>query len=194
MTRKKKRKHKKHSSFLSGFSASAEKSSMGNTAKETGLALVAGLTGSFVGALFGKWSMFPGALVAGIGVYKKWTWLTAGGIGLAMSNGFQNAKAQTPVAPTEGVDGIKEITEGAKQRVGNFFENFKEKLFLPPSAPTTTDGLGEDDQVTYFVNPYNKGTGDIDTSELERLEKKLDQMNTPPPTNGLMDLDMDREL
>lgn len=189
MARKKKKHRRTNPSFLNGVATGKGESSMMGTAKETGIALAAGLVGGALGALFGKFSIIPGVIVTGVGLHKKLPWLAAGGIGLTMANGFQNTKAPAPtVSSTEGVDGIKEIAEQAKQRVGTFFENFKEKLFIPPSVPATTEGLGEGEQVTYFVNPYNSsGTGAIDMSELDRLEAKLDDMNKV--TNGLDDVD-----
>jgi hypothetical protein len=180
-----KTKGKNSKGFLAGFYENGKGSYKG-TALETGLTLAAGIAAGFVGAALGKHSFVAGIPVTAIGIHKKNIYLTAAGLGLALSNGFQNAGQtdQQPAASTEGVDGIKEITDQAKERVGNFLQNFKQKLYLSPTPqPQAVMGLGENEQVTYFVNPYT-GTGDLDMSAIDRLQEQIAQMNKPG-TSGL---------
>ena len=93
---------------------------------------------------------------------------------MTLSNGIQKPGQKTTVQGVDGFD-LKQMTKEAKDRVGTFFENFKGKLYLSPTPPATTDGLGED-EVTYFVNPYN-GTGEIDMSALDKVQEQIAQMN-----------------
>jgi len=89
--------------------------------------------------------------------------------------------------------------------VSTFFENFKDKLYLPhtPTASQTTEttnGLGEasQEQVTYFVNPYAGDTSniaalpEIDMSAIDRIQEQIAEMSkTPPPmpTAGLNEVE-----
>jgi len=161
-------KSKKHS--LSGVNAATH--TYMATAKEGGLILLAAIAAGGAGAAIGKHSLLVGVPLTLLGIHKKNKYLVAAGLGMTLSNGFQK-KGQT----TQGVEGfdLTKIAQGAKERVGTFFENFKGKLYLSPTPPTTTDGLGED-EVTYFVNPYN-GTGEIDMSAIDKVQEQIAQMN-----------------
>lgn len=147
-----------------------------------GLILLSGLAAGGAGAAIGKHSIWPG--LAGIlyGAYKDNNpYLIAAGLGFFLSNGYQTmASSQTT---TQGVDGLdfKQLATEAKDRVGTFFKNFSEKLYLPTSPPSTTptttvQGLGEND-VTYFVNPYSKN--ELDMSALDRIQEQIAAMNKP---------------
>jgi hypothetical protein len=70
------------------------------------------------------------------------------------------------------------MAEEAKDRVGTFFKNFSEKLYLNKAAePSATNGLaGEGEQVTYFVNPYGN-TKELDMSAIDRLQEQIATMN-----------------
>jgi hypothetical protein len=157
--------------------------------KDGGLMLIAAILASGAGAAIGKHSFFAGLPLTFLGVYKKNPYIIAAGIGLTISNGFQiPATAATTQTTTEGIDGfdIKKIATDAKNRVGTFFDNFKEKLYLPKSKPSeTTEGLG-DDQVTYFVNPYNNK--ELDMSAIDRVQEQIAQMNKSG-TSGLNEVD-----
>jgi hypothetical protein len=81
----------------------------------------------------------------------------------------------------QGVDGfdMKQIAEQAKDRVGTFFKNFSEKLYISKAEPTATAGLaGEnsEEQVTYFVNPYNNSK-ELDMSAIDRIQEQIANMN-----------------
>lgn len=72
------------------------------------------------------------------------------------------------------------MAEEAKDRVGTFFKNFSEKLYLNKAAePSATNGLAGDqdgEQVTYFVNPYGN-TKELDMSAIDRLQEQIATMN-----------------
>ena len=75
---------------------------------------------------------------------------------------------------------MKQIAEEAKDRVGTFFKNFSEKLYISKAAePSATAGLsGEqtEEQVTYFVNPYSE-TKELDMSAIDRIQEQIATMN-----------------
>ncbi len=63
--------------------------------------------------------------------------------------------------------------------MGTFFKNFSEKLYIGNSEPTPIAGLGGDnneEQVSYFVNPYNNAK-EIDMSAIDRIQEQIANMN-----------------
>lgn len=113
-----------------------------------------------------------------LGFHKSNPYIIAAGLGLTLSNGFQNQNKPT----VQGVDGfdMKQIAEEAKDRVGTFFKNFSEKLYISkPAEPSATAGLSGDqkeEQVTYFVNPYSE-TKELDMSAIDRIQEQIATMN-----------------
>jgi len=148
------------------------------TVTKGGLVILAAIAAGGAGAALGKHSLLAGIPVTLIGFHKKNPYIIAAGLGLTLSNGFQNQNKTT----VQGVDGfdMKQIAEQAKDRVGTFFKNFSEKLYISKAAePSSTAGLaGEnsEDQVTYFVNPYND-TKELDMSAIDRLQEQIATMN-----------------
>lgn len=185
---KKKNKNRNNKQSLSGTSG-ATANPLLITAKDGGLILVSALLASGAGAALGKHSFLMGLPVFFLGVHKKNPYIMAAGMGLTLSNGFQ--KPASAATTTQGVDGFdfKKIASDARDRVGTFFENFKEKLYLSKAQPaeTTTEGLGED-QVTYFVNPYSNK--ELDMSAIDRIQEQIAQMNQ----SGAAGLEVDREF
>jgi hypothetical protein len=144
------------------------------TAKEGGLMLLAAIAAGGAGAALGKHSFLAGIPVTLIGVHKGNKYVIAAGLGLVLSNGFQ--KSGTTGTTTESVEGfdMKQIASEAKDRVGTFFKNFGEKLYL--SKETIAGLAGDDDgNVTYFVNPYS--TKELDMSAIDRIQEQIAQMN-----------------
>lgn len=169
-----KRKVKKNNSLF-GVPVSAKNNYM-DTAKEGGLILLSAIAAGGAGAALGKHSLIAGIPLTLVGIHKKNKYLIAAGLGLTLSNGFQR-----PGQTTQGIDGfdMKQIAAAAKDRVGTFFQNFKEKLYLSPAKPAGTSGLdGEsgEEQVTYFMNPY-AGTGELDMSDIDRVQEQIADMN-----------------
>mgnify|MGYP000865931808 FL=1 len=148
------------------------------TVTKGGLVILAAIAAGGAGAALGKHSLLAGIPVTLIGFHKKNPYIIAAGLGLTLSNGFQNQNKTT----VQGVDGfdMKQIAEQAKDRVGTFFKNFSEKLYISKAAePASTAGLaGEnsEDQITYFVNPYND-TKELDMSAIDRLQEQIATMN-----------------
>ncbi|QLH33389.1 MAG: hypothetical protein HWD62_14105 [Cyclobacteriaceae bacterium] len=148
------------------------------TVTKGGLVILAAIAAGGAGAALGKHSLIAGIPVTLLGFHKKNPYIIAAGLGLTMSNGFQNQN-KTTVQGVNGFD-MKQMAEEAKDRVGTFFKNFSEKLYLNKAAePSATNGLAGDqdgEQVTYFVNPYGN-TKELDMSAIDRLQEQIATMN-----------------
>jgi hypothetical protein len=184
----------KNNKALSGVSQVMEHP-VAQTVTKGGLVLLTAIAAGGAGAAIGKHSLIVGIPLALIGYHKKNEYLMAAGLGLTLSNGFQNPnKNSTPVQGVDGFD-LKQITEDAKDRVGTFFKNFSEKLYLSKSEPTGTSGLegnGNQEQVTYFVNPYNS-VKELDMSAIDRIQEQIASMSKG--TSGMSAIDEpEREL
>ena len=148
------------------------------TVTKGGLVILAAIAAGGAGAALGRHSLIAGIPVTLLGFHKKNSYLIAAGLGLTLSNGFQNQN-KTTVQGVNGFD-MKQMAEEAKDRVGTFFKNFSEKLYLNKAAePSATNGLAGDqgdEQVTYFVNPYGN-TKELDMSAIDRLQEQIATMN-----------------
>jgi len=183
---KKKRKHRHHHHALFGVTA-GQTASYKETLKEGGLILLAAIAAGGAGAALGKHSLLAGIPLTLVGIHKKNKYVIAAGLGMTMSNGFQGSGSSVN-GTEENVEGfdIAQITKNAKDRVSTFFSNFKDKLYLVHGGDGVS-GLGEtEEQVSYFVNPY-KGTGELDTSALDRIQEQIAQMNKN--VSGLNEID-----
>lgn len=168
------------------------------TLAKGGLVLLTAIASGGAGAALGKHSLLAGIPLALYGFHKKNTYLIAAGLGFTLSNGFQSKNKKT--AAVQGVDGfdVKQLAEEAKERIGTYFKNFSEKLYLP-NEETGTAGLAgqpeKEEQVTYFVNPYNNNPKEIDMSAIDRIQEQIANMqsgnraNAISSTNGLNDLE-----
>jgi hypothetical protein len=171
-----KKKNKKEKQGLSGITGVMEHP-VAQTVTKGGLVLLAAVAAGGAGAALGKHSLLAGVPITLYGFHKKNAYLIAAGLGLTLSNGFQSKnKSATPVQGVDGLD-FKQIAEGAKDRVGTFFKNFSEKLYLSPSEVSNgTSGLNgngkEEEQVTYFVNPYSRAK-EIDMSAIDRIQEQI---------------------
>jgi hypothetical protein len=149
------------------------------TVTKGGLVLLTAIAAGGAGAALGKHSLIAGVPVTLVGFHKKNPYIIAAGLGLTLSNGFQNQNK--PATNVQGVDGLefRQIAEEAKDRVGTFFKNFSEKLYLDKGEPSATAGLAGDskeEQVTYFMNPYNDSKA-LDMSEIDRIQEQIAAMN-----------------
>ena len=174
-------------SFLSGADDKTlpTKERLGKTVASTGIMLITGLAGGFVGAGTGRWSLLTGLLVAGTGQFTGTPAVTAFGLGMATSNVF-GTSADT-VSGTD--DKKKPMMEAAKERIKNYAQGIKQKLFLDKiltskkkdtaEKTTTTEtektetanGVGEVKVFKYPVAQPDK----VDLAEMERFEKELEK-------------------
>lgn len=179
-TKRKKGKKSKKRGGLSGFTGAVSKGKALDALKEAGLMLVAGVAGGGAGAAIGRNSLLLGIGTAIAGSYFDNKYIIAAGLGLAVSN--------VPATKSSGVSGVdgfdfKQIAQDAKDRVGHYFDNFKEKLYIPASGSATNGLQGND--VKYFINPYSGN--DLDLSAMDRVEEHVAAMNQG--TDGLNDID-----
>lgn len=195
MGKKRKDKKSRKSGGLAGVSQ-VMKHPIAESIAKGGLLVLTAIAAGGAGAAVGRHSLLAGVPVAILGYYKKNNYLIAAGLGLTLSNGFQNPIKSPTVQGVDGFD-MKQIADQAKDRVSTFFKNFSDKLYLP-KAETGTAGLeGNGDEVTYFVNPYNN-SAELDMSAIDRLQQEIAEMNGQ--TSGvnteetLVEKDIDREF
>lgn len=183
-------KNKEKGKTQPGLSGTAQlmEHPIAQTVTKGGMVLLAAIAAGGAGAALGKHSLIAGIPVTLIGFHKKNPYLIAAGLGLVLSNGFQNQNKSAPVQGVEGFD-LKQITEEAKDRVGTFFKNFSDKLYLTKTVSPGTSGLEGDEQVTYFVNPYS--AKELDMSAIDRIQEQIANMNKG--TSGLSTEEADRE-
>lgn len=181
MATKSKRRYKKKSKELGLFGVPVETTNkVKETAIETGLTLASALGGGVVGAAIGRPSLLLGLPIIILGIFNRNKYIAAGGLGMCLANGFQSkTNEEETETSTETVDGLD--LDQMKERVGTFFKNFSDKLYLPKKQEETTtnatNGLGE--APTYFINPYNtqiEGTGEVDMSQLDRVQQEIANM------------------
>jgi hypothetical protein len=161
----------------------APKNNIPNTLQESGVILLAAIFGGGIGAAIGKHSLLVGIPISILGVHYNYKQITALGVGMAISNGFQSSSA----TPAKAVNGVDDDMHGfdinqIKDRVGTYFKNFSEKLYLPKTeAPVNaTDEMNGDEMPTRFLNPYNDNSslqGDIDLSQMDKVKAQIAQMN-----------------
>lgn len=181
MANRRKRRYIKKTKELGLFGVPVETTNkVKDVAMDSGLMLASAVAGGIGGAAIGKYSFWAGLPIIVAGVIKKNTYISIAGVAMSMANGFQSqtqTTEETQTSGTEGMDGLDEM----KQRVGTFFKNFSEKLYLSKKQEETTDtatnGLGE--APSYFINPYNQqieGTGEVDMSQLDRVQQDIANM------------------
>lgn len=173
-----KNKNKKQQGHALFGTAQVMEHPVAQTVTKGGLMLLTAIAAGGAGAALGKHSLLAGIPVTLVGFHKKNPYIIAAGLGLTLSNGFQN-KTATPVQGVDGFD-LKQIAEQAKDRVGTFFKNFSEKLYIGKAEPSAaTAGLAGDnkeEQVTYFVNPYNEAK-ELDMSAIDRIQEQIAEMS-----------------
>lgn len=178
-------RRKRRSTGLMGLSAHKTQS-IKHTAIQGALSIGSALIGAGIGAAIGRPSFLLGLPVIFLGVHKKSMPLMALGMGVSVS--FVPTVGSGATSGLSGFD-----SEAAKVRVKFLFENFKDKLYLPKSSPMGE--LGE--PVAYFVNPYNRGVGDLasnlDLRELDNIQSQIAEMSNYP-LQGLSEPEIEREF
>ncbi|MBI3502307.1 MAG: hypothetical protein HY063_10985 [Bacteroidetes bacterium] len=156
------------------------KGDLKNTAIETLKDVVIGVVaGGVAGSAIGRASLLIGAAVTGLGHYYKSRLASVFGIGMMAANGYQQTNEQ--MKGVEKEEGLEGMIEGAKDRVMNFKDTFKEKLFLDKVLKSkeekkndeSTKGVGD---VQYFTYPENKELGEgkeLDLTALDKIEKQV---------------------
>src|SRR6478752_742387 len=100
---KRARKPKKATKELGLFGVPVETTNkIGNNLKEGGLIVASAFAGGVIGAGIGRPSLLASIPILAIGIYKGNKYVTAAGIGLFLSNGFQSKSQED--TQTNGID------------------------------------------------------------------------------------------
>jgi hypothetical protein len=186
--RRKRKRYKKKEAYASPYLGTIPKEDK-EVYKQLGFSLLSFAAGQTVGAAVGKFSGYTGAVITGLGFWKKNLYATSFGAGMALSE-------------ANGPSGFS--VESAKERAMGFFKTVGGKFMHPTEASetssstqtaTTTNGfagLGEaTEQPKYFLNPY---TQNADFSQairgLENIEAEIREVSGIEDEIG--DLDEDR--
>ncbi|MFD2186460.1 hypothetical protein [Aquimarina celericrescens] len=131
------------------------------------------------GSYVGRHSLVIGALTIFGGAYYGKDWITSAGVGMAFSNGFSK-KSET----TQGIDGIKDDLEEAKDRTVTSLKAIGKKLYLDKLSPSLAQklSLGNiEDRPLVFMGSEVVDEGDFDTQEVDDIIQKI-EAGEPLPT------------
>jgi len=172
-------KEKTKKNILSGITTPLKtKKSVQNSAIETGKDLVIGVIGGgIIGAALGRASLVTGLIVTGIGHYMESKITSTIGFGMMASSGLPTPKKENLSGKSLGT------IEEAKERVSNFNESLKQKLFLDKlpilskKSDKTTQKSGDAVEKT---NEEMGALGDSREHEklLDQLEKEIEESAT----------------
>lgn len=179
MAKAKKRKRTSGTRTRSNSSASAASVLTKEVSrKEIGFAVLSFFGGTIMGAALGKYSGLGGLAIAGLGAWKKNMYATSLGAGMFLSTVPKPTDNATNGLEDEDMEGIS--IESIKENTKNYFQTLANKLMLKASpSQEGTSGLGGEDDVTYFINPYTQSPDKLDTRELDRIQEQIAQMNNP---------------
>lgn len=152
--------------------------------KVSGAGLVMGAGLGLVSYGFMKgWTGLFGAVVAGIGVWKKNSFATnAGAAMLLVTAGIGGGKV---LAQSAGIQGPDEgMLEGAKEDIINSFKGAFTEVFLPFKKPTAAvHGLGE---TQYYDGSSSMGAlTKADMAQLDKMERKIMEGGIEKGVRGL---------
>lgn len=159
-------KNAKKKELLGGMPTAQEtKGNVKASAMATGKDILIGaLGGGLAGAIVGRGSLFIGVAITGAGHYMGQSAMTAFGIGMMSSGGYQALKG----GDLKGLDGL----QGVKERVKAFSENVKNRLFLDKvikskkkADDADVNGVGD---VQYYAYPELQGSEEETMREIER--------------------------
>ncbi|WP_241507311.1 hypothetical protein [Aquimarina sediminis] len=167
------------------------KSNAKNSFLEVGKHLSTGVLGMVAGSAVGRHSLILGALTIFGGAYYGKDWLTSAGVGMAFSNGF-GGKPKT----TNGIDGVKDDLEEAKDRAVISLKAIGKKLYLDKFSTSMAKklSLGNiEDRPLVFMGSKVADQGDFDTSEVDEIIRKIEEGEPLPTVDIHQDFDNDFE-
>ncbi len=168
------------------------KANVKNSLLEVGKHLSTGVLGMIAGSYVGRHSLVIGALTIFGGAYYGKDWVTSAGVGMAFSNGF-GGKQKT----TNGIDGVKDDLEEAKDRAVTSLKAIGKKLYLDKLSPSLAQklSLGNiEDRPLVFVGSDMVDEGDFDTDEIDDIIQRIEageQLPTADISQGFEDTDQD---
>lgn len=139
---------------------------------EVGKHLSTGVLGMVAGSAVGRYSLALGALTIFGGAYYGKDWVISSGVGMAFSNGF-GGKPQA----TNGIDGVQDNLEEAKDRALTSLKAIGRKLYLDKISPAMAEklALGNlDDRPLLFMGSEVADTGNFDTSEVDEIIRNIE--------------------
>ncbi|GAA4275956.1 hypothetical protein JJQ60_17370 [Aquimarina mytili] len=151
---------------------------------EVGKHLSTGVLGMVAGSAVGRYSLALGALTIFGGAYYGKDWITSAGVGMAFSNGF-GGKSKT----TNGIDGIQDNLEEAKDRAVNSLKAIGKKLYLDKLSPSMAQklSLGNlEDRPLVFMGSGMVDEGDFDTDEIDDVIQRI-EAGEPIPTADIQE-------
>ncbi len=149
-----------------------------NSLLEVGKHLSTGVLGMVAGSAVGRYSLVLGALTVFGGAYYGKDWIISSGVGMAFSNGFGG----TPKT-TNGIDGIQDNIEEAKDRALTSLKAIGKKLYLDKISPSMAQklSLGNlEDRPLVFMGSEIADEGDFDTSEVDEIIQKIEAGESIP--------------
>ncbi len=151
---------------------------------EVGKHLTTGVLGMVAGSAVGRYSLALGALTIFGGAYYGKDWIISSGVGMAFSNGFSKRNPTT-----NGIDGIKDELDEAKDRAVTSLKAIGKKLYLDKLSPSMAQklSLGNiEDRPLVFMGSDIADEGDFDTSEVDEIIQKI-EAGEPIPTADIHD-------
>ncbi len=155
-----------------------------NSLLEVGKHLSTGVLGMVAGSAAGRYSLALGAATIFIGAYHDKDWIISSGVGMAFSNGFG-----TKPKPTNGLDGLQDNLEEAKDRAVTSLKAIGKKLYLDKLSPSMAQklSLGNlEDRPLVFMGSDIVDEGDFDTSEVDDIIQRI-EAGDPLPTADLQE-------
>ncbi len=147
---------------------------------DVGKHLSSGVLGMVAGSYVGRHSLIIGALTIFGGAYYQKDWIVTAGSTMAFSGMSKSQDPQT----TQGIDGIKDDLEEAKDRAVTSLKSVGKKLYLDKLSPSLAQklSLGNiEDRPLVFVGSDVVDEGDFDTSEVDDIIQRI-EAGEPLPT------------
>ena len=141
---------------------------------ETGKNLGSGIVGMVAGSAVGRYSLLVGAATIFSGAYYQKDWVTALGVGMVASNGWQGGAPKN----TNSIEGFQDEIENAKDRAISSLKALGKKFYIDKLSPSLGQkfGLGNlEDSPLVFVGSDVADPGDFDTSEVDDIIEQLEQ-------------------
>ena len=168
--------------MLEGFSPATKEhkakeltENLKETAKDTGIDIVAAVGGGLAGSAIGRPSFFTGVVVSGLSHFlKKHIGQPISRFGSVLGVGMMSGGISK--TPGKGVNGLGDAshTEAAKERMTHFHSDLKERLYLDklPIAKKKTE-----EKKSSTTKEETKPVGDLTTFEYPETEPRKHQLD-----------------
>ncbi len=153
---------------------------------DVGKHLSSGVLGMVSGSYVGRHSLILGALTIFGGAYYQKDWIVTAGATMAFSGMAKSGDPQT----TQGMDGVKDDLEEAKDRAVTSLKAIGKKLYLDKLSPSLAQklSLGNlEDRPLVFMGSEVVDEGDFDTSEVDDIIQRI-EAGDPLPTADIQNV------